>query len=566
MYPPFPRVLSSLALLMALPAWADSPAFLNSNDVDNVLPAPNLPAEKYRPQVPEVKLAAPAQQRLPMGMQIALNNVLIEGGSVYPFEEIAALFEPLIGRTVQLRELLEITQGITQRYQEDGYALSYAFLPAQDLSAGQVRVVLVEGYISAHEVRGEAGPSQAYIDRLAAKLIGERPLRKESFERYTTLMAQIPGMAVRASVAPPTTTDGAVTLVTEAARRPVAVSANLSDDNKDDLQAVVSVTTNSLTSKGEQLTASVLVPPGDDNERYGRLDYSQYVSDEGTRVQAFASTYRSDPKDLVDIGGASTEYSRRNDRLSVGLSHPFRASPNEMLTGMVRLYSVDDKYEYTRLAPLPIVQKAIELESKVRVLALEGDWTKADANRLRLLSAGFYQGIDSLGAESEIRVLGNKLSRYHDLDFQRLRLSGMQSDQLGGGWQGVLSGAFYWSDDTLPESEQVLFGGHNFGRGYPDDQARGDKGWGLGYELSRSFAIDTSWLRLVQPYVALDAARSWFNEGGTASELSSFALGVRFGDRRFYNLALEAAKPLGERAIDSENREPRLGFSLSYQL
>lgn len=562
----FSRFLPPLLLLAVVPAWADTPAFLNSNDVDSVLPAPNLPAEEYRPKGAETQLPVPDQQRLPMSLPIDLGSVQIEGGSVYAFEEIAALFEPLVGRKVALRELLAITEGITRRYQKDGYALSYAYVPAQDLASGQVRVVLVEGYISAHQVRGKAGRSQAYIDRLAAKLIGERPLRQASFERYTTLMAQIPGMTVRASVAPPSTTDGAVTLVTEAILRPFSVSASFADGSQEDLQAVLGVSSRSLTSMGEQLTLSTLVPPGEDSERYMRLDYSQFVDDEGTRVQAFASSYRSDPKDLQDIGGASTEQSRRNDRVSLGLSHPFLASAQETLSGMVRLYAVEDRRDYARLSPLPVVQKAVELESRVRVLALEGDWRQASAGRLRVMSAGLYQGIDGLGAESEVRLFGEKIRSYHDLDFQRLRLSGMQSDQLGGDWQGVLSAALYWSDDTLPESEQVLFGDRNFGRGYPDDQARGDKGWGLGYEVNRSFTYDTRWLRLVQPYVALDAARAWYNAAGASSELSSLALGVRFGDRRFYNLSLEAARPLGARAIDSQDREPRLGFSLSYQL
>lgn len=559
-------VLAVLAAMPAHTAQAETPAFLNSNDVDGVLPSPNPPADTYRPETPDARLPAPEQQRLPMSTRLELRNVQIEGGSVYPFEEIAAGFEPLLGRTVTLREVLAVTADITRRYQQDGYALSYAFLPAQSLRDGQLRVVLVEGYISAHEMRGKPGAAGGYIERLAAKLIDERPLRKASFERYTTLMSQIPGMRVRASVAPPTTTDGAVTLVTEAAHRPVALSANINDDNRDDLQVVMGVTSNSQTRLGEQVTASVLAPPGEDNERYWRLDYSQFVDDEGSRLLIFGSSYRSDPEDMTRIGGAETEQSRRNERLSLGLSHPFRVSPTEMLTGTARLYAVEDEHEYARVSPLPVVRKAVEVDSHIRVAALEGDWRIADGGRLRVLGAGLYQGIDGLGASSEVRVLGNRFGEYHDLDFQRLRLSGLQSDRLGRDWQGVLSGAWYWSDDTLPESEQVLFGDRNFGRGYPSDQARGDKGWGLGYELNRSFAVAGNWLRLVQPYAAADAARSWFNAAGRTSRLSSFALGVRLSDRRFYNLALEAAKPLSDRAIDSDNRNPRFGLSLSYSL
>lgn len=559
-------LLPGLACLPWSSAMADSPQFLNSNDIENALPTPDLPPESYRPQAPATQLPQPRQQQLPIDSRLLLNNVLIEGGSVYPFEEVAALFSPMIGREVSLRELLAAVDSISQRYKADGYALSYAFLPAQDLTQGQVRVVLVEGYVQNHEMRGDIGNAKGYIDKLAAKLLQERPLTSRSFQRYTTLMAQIPGVSVRASVPPPTTTDGAVTLVTEATRKPFTASVAMDYDSKDELQAVVSVASNSQTSLGEQVIVSALVPPGEDRERYVRLDYSQFVSDEGTRLQAFVSRYQSDPKDLLEIGGATTESQRENQRMSLGVSHPFIASPTQILTGAARLYSVDDERQFTRLSPLPVRKRALEIDSKVRALALEGEWKTADATRLRILSGGLYRGIDALGAKSEVRVLGQSGGSFHDLDFTRLRLSGVQSDTFAENWQGVISGAFFWSGDSLPESEQAIFGDRNFGRGYPSDQAYGDKGWGLAYELNRSFRRDGQWLRLIQPYAAVDAARAWFNRGGSSSELSSVALGIRLGDRRFYSLSLEVARPLGERALDSDGRDSRFGMSFSYKL
>jgi hemolysin activation/secretion protein len=48
--------------------------------------------------------------------------------------------------------------------------------------------------------------------------------------------------------------------------------------------------------------------------------------------------------------------------------------------------------------------------------------------------------------------------------------------------------------------------------------------------------------------------------------MSSAALGVRFGDARYYNIALEVAKPMSDIALDSLNRSPRLTLSFSYQL
>jgi hemolysin activation/secretion protein len=48
--------------------------------------------------------------------------------------------------------------------------------------------------------------------------------------------------------------------------------------------------------------------------------------------------------------------------------------------------------------------------------------------------------------------------------------------------------------------------------------------------------------------------------------LSSAAVGLRFGDAKYYNIALEAAKPMSDEALDTFNRRPRYSVSFSYQL
>lgn len=146
-------------------------------------------------------------------------------------------------------------------------------------------------------------------------------------------------------------------------------------------------------------------------------------------------------------------------------------------------------------------------------------------------------------------------------------MAGLQSDQLWQGWQGVLSGALYWTDDRLPDSEHAVFGGQHFGHGYPQDQAAGDKGWGVAYELNYSITPGAGWLRLVQPYALLDAAQAWYNGGPFEdARMRSVALGVRLGEGRHGNVALEVAKPLADVALDSMSRSPRWTVSFSYRL
>jgi len=552
-----PLAVAVLSLSWASGLSAGSlPVFLDSNEVERSLPAPNLPADSYRPGTPGLHVATPAAPplQLPINTRILLHKVRFVGGTLYPLSDLRDNYQQLVNREITLGELVEATQRLTRRYQQDGYLLSYAYLPPQDFADGRVQVVLVEGYIRDYELQGDIGPASAYLHTLAGKLKAERPLTRKTLQRYTALMSRVPGVTLQAQV-PPGDANGASTLVVQASRQPFSSTLDLSDGNREDPQALLAVSSNAQTALAEQVSFTALFPPGDEHEHYYRLDYAQYLDSEGSRLNLSATRYRSDPGALVRLNnGTDLKQHREHERYSIGLSQVVTASPEEWLNVTGRLYAVSDDTDYQA------VDTAFKSRSRtdLRALAFEGDWRQTDPRQLRILSVGAYQGMDYLGANTDSDV---------DLDFLRLRVSGLQSDRYFDNWQGVVSAALNWSNDSLPDSERAVFGGQSFARGYPADQASGDKGWGVAYELNYSFNSDGHWFKRVQPYVVVDAARSWFNELEIRdSRLSSTALGVRVGDARHYNISLEAAKPMSDIALDSLDRQPRFTLSFSFQL
>ncbi|TDF79654.1 ShlB/FhaC/HecB family hemolysin secretion/activation protein [Pseudomonas sp. H9] len=532
------------------------PRFLNNTEVERNLPTPNLPVDDFRPRAPDLRIESPMPQLQPVELnsRIRLHKVRFEGGTIYPLSDLRDNYQHLVNRDISVAELVEATQRLTRRYQQDGYLLSYAYLPSQDFADGRVLVVLVEGYIRDVELHGDIGPASAYLDTLASKLKAERPLTRQSLERYIALMDRVPGVTVQAQVQPGTL-DGANTLSAQAARKPISARLDLSDGNREDLQALLSASSNAQTSLAEQVSFSALMPPGDRHEHYYRLDYAQYVDGEGTELNLSTSRYRGDSGARVRLNnGTDLKQHRKSERYSIGLSQTLMAAPNEWLGVAGRLYVTNDETDYQTIG----VPLSASTHTDLRAVAFEGDWRQSEVGQLRILSAGAYQGMDYLGADTDGDI---------DLDFLHLRVSGLQSNQLFGQWQGVASALLHWSNDSLPDSERVVFGGHTFGRGYPGDQTSGDKGWGVAYELNYSIRPGGDWLKLVQPYVVVDAARSWFNELEIRdSRLSSAAFGVRVSDARFYNLSLEAAKPMSDIALDSLDRQPRFTLSFSIQL
>ncbi|MBU5233969.1 hypothetical protein, partial [Vibrio cholerae] len=78
-----------------------------------------------------------------------------------------------------------------------------------------------------------------------------------------------------------------------------------------------------------------------------RVDYNQFVNAEGTQLALAAERYRADPNSSVQLdGGFELKPHQSIDRYSIGLSHPFIASPTESLTLVTRLYAVDQTTRY----------------------------------------------------------------------------------------------------------------------------------------------------------------------------------------------------------------------------
>ncbi|WP_315807543.1 ShlB/FhaC/HecB family hemolysin secretion/activation protein [Pseudomonas sp. C9-3] len=553
------RRLAVLPLLLAAPfAWAERPIQLPGSDIEQTLPRPNLPGGDIRPKAPKVTAPEPSASQPGQVLQqrIRIKRIELAGGKHYPVETWKPLLEPLTKRTIQVSELVAAAKAITQRYQDDGYFISFAYVPNQDFGSGVARIVLVEGHISQVRAAGDLGVHQMRVDRWIEKLKAEKPLTRESFERFSVLMSRVPGMQMAMALNPPTTSDGGAVLELAGKQKRFDTGMNL-DSRRGEQRGLFNAEVMSMLGWGEQLQFSYLYPPGDDHEYYRAWNYSQLLGDNGLQLLAGYSKYNSRPGENLRLAsGLEFERKRQNERVSAGLGIPLVLRRDLTWDLNLRGYTVNDTSRYDLV--YPAIPFRIEQKSKLRVVGIETVVQQFAEKRVRAGSVAVYQGLNGMGAETPDPIKKN---------FTRLLGYGAQQDQFGSNWQGVVTAAFQWSDDVLPDSEQVTYGGSNFGRGYPDDQATGDKGWGAAYELNYSFLRQSVVLNQIQPYFVVDTARTRYNQDGlNEGKLGSAALGVRFSDRKHYLVSMEVAKPFGDRALDNNERSPRLNFAFSYQI
>ena len=95
-----------------------------------------------------------------------------------------------------------IAARITARYSEDGYLLSKAVVPAQEVELGVLRIRVIEGHLENIIFEGRVDGPTALLETYARKITESQPLRSDVLERYILLMNDLPGLSAERRLVP----------------------------------------------------------------------------------------------------------------------------------------------------------------------------------------------------------------------------------------------------------------------------------------------------------------------------------------------------------------------------
>lgn len=547
-------------------ASAASSAFGQARPAASGNPLDALPQIRTPDREPQISVQIqpnPQQMQQLLATHLMPSKVQIDGVKAIPFADVARHFSTLVGKDITIGALVEAANAVTRLYQTRGYALSFAFIPAQTFENGVVHVTVVEGYVANVEIKGNPGGTEHKIRDIAAHIRNERPLRRATFERYVNALGLLPGVKIAASVQPPQTTDGATTLALNVERKPLNVATGI-DFHHPGIQALVTVTENGLASLGEELSASTLVPKGRDNQSFYALQGALPIGDEGLVAKLNGSHYRGNP---VDNPGLPS-YIRRtvvSEKLGLAAAYPLYLSNTRSLMGTLSAYASHDENSYLNT----LTGATLSLRSQVRVVQAQIDYADTRQGQTRRASLNVAKAFDVLGASkaADTNLPGVTETNPVSLTFVRTAASFSQTNE----WPFKIGTAIaltgQYSPDSLPTSEQIAFGAQRFALGYEPGEAAGDSGFGASFEVNRAIAVTSRYLQTLTPYISFDMARVYLHTGPTApNKLASLALGFRISDNKHYNLDLSIAKAVGNAPIESPSRSPRLNATFSYQL
>ena len=114
---------------------------------------PRPPTVDRRIEVPTIPSIVPPERA--REVRIVLRGIVVTGSTVYGVEQFREYYQNLVGREVSLLEVYGIANQITARYRNDGYILSQAVVPQQQIRDGVVQIQIVEGRIARVVIRDE---------------------------------------------------------------------------------------------------------------------------------------------------------------------------------------------------------------------------------------------------------------------------------------------------------------------------------------------------------------------------------------------------------------------------
>ena len=452
------RFLAALLLLISLqPALAQ------------IIPSSELPGRaREQFEQPRVPLSQPGAAVVslpstvaPQGaekLMVTVRGVRITGSTVYSAEDLEPLYRDIIGREVPVTAIYDVAQRITAKYGADGYVLSRAIVPPQELSprGAVVRIQIIEGYIDRVEWPPVLAKYRDFFSHYAAKITAERPINVKTLERYLLLASDLPGLKFKNSLKASPSNPGAATLVVEVVEKPVDAFVRL--DNRGTKargpnQYFTTISLNNLGRTHESLTVGTAGAFQFAELQYWMASYRQVLTSEGLALFVNDSYTRSKPgTEILQL----LEYKTRGDLFEAGLSYPFIRSREKNVVGTALFFISNDRSD---------ILGSLNTLDRIRGVRLKADVDFVDplraTNQINLVLS---QGLEGLGATEAGSM---NLSRANGRsDFTKFEATFSRLQPLPGGFSVLLAAYGQWASTPLLSPELCGYGGRTFGRAY----------------------------------------------------------------------------------------------------
>ena len=486
--------------------------------------------------------AAPAGDETPL----TIRQIVIEGATRFPPEQLTALLGDLVGKPVTLSQLRAGAERISELYQSQGYFLSRAVIPQQDARDGTLRIRVVEA------VYGKVGVSNTGTVRLksavatntlaAQGVSAGAPLRREQLERGLMLLGDLPGVQADVSLAPGAAvgqSDASINVTEGPLLSGLVGLDNLGNRYTGSNRLTGSVYLNDAFGYGDLANLRVNKTSG---SQYAYASYLAPVGSNGLKVGVNASTLDYHLccafEALQAKGHASTAAGT--------LSYPLIMNQAQILTGGLSA-------ERRRSTDVTIAGQTAD--RKVDAFTASLAWLVSDRyGGLNSVYGALVHGRLDLSANPGNASFDSATALTQG-SYNKLRTAYTRLQTFGTRHQVLLRLNGQWADRNLDSSEKIIIGGYDGVRAYPQGEAPGDMA--LTGTVEYSYALPVSVPGTLRLATFIDSGRVQLNkstwdgfQGGRSNlpntySLTGIGVGLNWTLPRNFSLNLNIAGKLG---------------------
>jgi len=494
------------------------------------------PAPLPQATEPEITVTRPESESASVGPTFQVDHIDITGATDVPIGELRAIVAPSEGKMLSLADLQRLADAITARYQKAGYPFSQAYVPAQTVQDGHVRIAVLEAHYDNIVLKNSSRVRDFVPQGTLSDLKIGMHVEQGSLDRVLLLLSDLPATQVKGTLRPgqaPGASELQVDMTPAAAFNGNVAADDYGNAATGRERFNANVNLFEPLGVGDVLSMSALTAGRGMN--YGRLGYQLPVGDASTQVEAHVSTLGYEL-----VHGSEVRLDARGTASVFGFG-----LDQVLLRSTAANVSARITYEDTQL------DDRIEI-SNIRTDRHTQDWhgvvtgSVTDRTGVSGLSAGLTIGrvvyddatafnVDEAGARTEGR-------------FTKYVLSVSRLQQIIDKTSLFASVSYQGANKNLDSSEQFFVGGPASVEAYDNGVLSGSQGNAEALELRRDLHTGTRgrW----QGTVFLDHAqvqieKDRYSQGANVANLSAAGVALDWSGPRGWSVTSSLAAPVG---------------------
>ncbi len=397
-----------------------------------------------------------------------LNKINFEGNTVYKKKELDAFVKPIIGTNVQIKEIMNIAEIITRKYNYDGYVTSYAYIPEQDVVDGNITIRIVESKVGNINIENNKWTRKPYYKY---DIFTPNGLKKNKIFKLSTLDSSMSDITLKdylkasASIKRDKETQMTDINLTVKDRFPVKFNVAWDDHGRyytGEQRARLTLSNENLTGFGDKIYGGTILSQNSTGVLAG---YQIPVSPIGTKLAfdfGYTDVTMGHDLSILNLKGKSTSYMLR-------LIQPIYKTPSTEIEGSLGIDFSNTKSDM-------LSRTITDYSLRVFRAALYGSHDDRYGRTFAALNGDF--GINGLGS-SQNNAIGAPDTAFQKYSANLIRL---QKIPLKESYLVFRIGGQYAPSPLYP-SEQMQLGGYNSVRGYENGALLGDYGVNGSLEL-----------------------------------------------------------------------------------